>query len=95
MLDVFVRVHCAAGRTQDVLAALSAVVIASRTEPGCASIHAYQSNGDPLLFFIHSVWDSSQAFEDHATRPHTTTFIRTVDPLLDQPREVHRTHRLP
>jgi len=95
MLDVFVHLHSAPGREQDVLAALSAVVIASRTEPGCASIHAFQSTANPRLFFIHSVWESSHAFDHHATRPHTRTFIEQVDPLLGQPREVHRTHRLP
>jgi quinol monooxygenase YgiN len=95
MLDVFVRLHCAPGREPDVRAALSTVVTASRTEPGCRSIHAFQSVADPLLFFIHSVWDSPHAFDRHATLPHTTTFIHYVDPLLDQPREVHRTDRLP
>jgi len=94
MLDVFVRLHAAAGREEDVVAALSAVVAASRTEEGCAGIHAFQSTDDPRLWFIHSRWTSPQAFDRHATLPHTRTFIAYVDPLLDQPREVHRTHRL-
>jgi quinol monooxygenase YgiN len=94
MLDVFVRLHSAPGREQDVSAALSAVVTASRTEAGCVSMYAFQSNGDPRLFFIHSVWRSPQDFDQHATLPHTTTFIAEVDQMLDQTREVHRTRQL-
>ena len=70
------------------------VVTASRAEPGCVSMNAFRSGRDPQLFFIHSVWKDADAFDRHAKLPHTVAFIETVDRLVDQPREVTRTHRI-
>jgi len=92
-LFVFVRLHSAAGNEDRVCDALMAVVKTSRLEPGCVSIHAFRSAGDRRLFFIHSVWNDGGAFDIHAQLPHTVTFMQTVDGLLDERREVTRTHR--
>ena len=92
-LFVFVRLHSAAGNEDRVCDALMAVVKSSRLEPGCVSIHAFRSAGDRRLFFIHSVWNDGGAFDIHAQLPHTVTFMQTVDGLLDERREVTRTHR--
>jgi quinol monooxygenase YgiN len=94
MLDVFVHLRCRAGNDDQVIAALATVVSASRGEAGCVSIDAFRSTRDPQRFFIHSVWRDAAAFDRHATLPHTVAFIETVDSLLDEPRAVHRTHRL-
>jgi quinol monooxygenase YgiN len=93
-LFVFVRLHSSLGNEDKARAALTMVVAASRTEPGCVSIHAFQSNRDPQRFFIHSVWKDADAFDGHATLPHTLDFMETVDGLLDEPREVIRTSRI-
>jgi quinol monooxygenase YgiN len=93
-LFVFVRLHSAVGNEEKVRAALTKVVRASRSEPGCVSIHAFRSARDPRLFFIHSVWNQGDAFDLHAQMPHTVTFIETVDGLLDERREVARTHAI-
>ena len=90
-LFVFVRLHAQAGREEDVRTALRAVVNASRTEPGCAAIEAFQATSDPRLFFIHSRWLDEAAFDRHARLPHTRKFMATVDGLLDEPRIVTRT----
>src|SRR5436190_22323182 len=90
-LFVFVRLHARAGSEDGVLAALRAVVTASRTEPGCVGIDAFRALSDKRLFFIHSRWRDEAAFEHHAQLPHTRTFIETVDALLDEPRIVTRT----
>ena len=92
-LFVFVRLHAAPDAAERVRAATTAVVTASTTEPGCVHMHAFQSVRDERLFFIHSVWADAAAFESHATQAHTMEFIATVDPLLDEPRQVSRTSR--
>jgi quinol monooxygenase YgiN len=93
-LFVFIRLHAARGNEDTISAELTRVVTASRSEPGCVSIHAFRSARDVRLFLIHSVWNDADAFDNHATMPHTVSFIETVDVLLDEPREVTRTHRL-
>ena len=93
-LYVFVRLHSGLGNEETVRALLARVVTASRTEPGCVSIDAFWSGRDPRLFFIHSIWKDADAFHRHAEMPHTVTFMETVDRLLDEPREVSRTHRI-
>jgi len=93
-LFVFVRLHAAPSRVDAIRAALSKVVTASRVESGCVRIDAFQSMRDPQLFFIHSVWKDAEAFDLHATLPHTTEFINTVDAFVDEPRQVTRTRRI-
>jgi quinol monooxygenase YgiN len=94
MQFVFVRLHSAPGNEDHVIAALNAVVTASRTEAGCVSMHAFRSIRDLRLFFIHSVWQDAEAFDLHAKLPHTVEFLERVDPLLDEPRSVSRTSRI-
>jgi quinol monooxygenase YgiN len=91
---VFVRLHASPDRHEDVRAVMNRVVIASRTEPGCVSMHGFRSFRDPGLFFIHSVWKDTRAFEVHAEFPHTVEFLRDVDPMLDEPRAVSRTQKI-
>lgn len=85
LVFVFVRLHSAPGNEDKVRAALTSVVTASRTEPGCVDIHAFTSFRDPQLFFIHSVWKDTDVFGLHAKLPHTVEFIDTFDRLLDEP----------
>jgi len=93
-LYIFARFHARAGQESAVEAALREVIPPSREEPGCLSLHAFGSTKDPGLFYIHSRWKSAAAFDNHAALPHTVRFIATVDPLLDQPREVTRSELL-
>jgi quinol monooxygenase YgiN len=74
--------------------ALLAVLAPSREEPGCLSIHAFQSMRDPLLFYIHSRWKDEAAFERHAGLPHTLRFVERVAPLIDHALDVTRAGRI-
>ena len=91
---VCVRLHARAGEEGAVEEALREVCGPSRAEPGCRSFHLYRSMRDPRLFFIHSRWLDETAFQLHAELPHTVRFLKQVDALLDQPREVSRTQLL-
>ena len=92
--DVFVRLHARAGEEHAVETALREVLEPSRNEPGCLSFHLFRSMRDPQLFYIHSRWKDAEAFQNHAVLTHTELFLKKVDALLDQPRDVARTERI-
>lgn len=61
------------------------VVPPSRAEPGCLSIHAFESLREPAEFAIHSEWSDEAAFELHAQMPHTLQFVEAAQKLLTHP----------
>ena len=91
---VFVRLHAREGEEDAVEEALREVMTPSREEPGCLDFHLFRSMRDPRLFYIHSRWVDAAAFQKHAEFPHTERFLKKVDALLDQPREVSRTEMI-
>ena len=91
---VFVRLHAREGEESAVEEALREVTGPSRAEPGCLSFHTFCSTRDRRLFYIHSRWMDEAAFQLHAELPHTMRFLKRVDPLLDQPRDVTRTEMI-
>ena len=91
---VFVRLHAREGEEAGVEDALRDVTGPSRGEPGCLSFHTFRSMRDRRLFYIHSRWVDEAAFQAHAELPHTVRFLKRVDALLDQPRDVTRTEMI-
>jgi quinol monooxygenase YgiN len=91
---VFVRLHAREGEENAVEEALREVTGSSREETGCLSFHTFRSMRDPRLFYIHSRWVDEAAFQAHAELPHTVRFLKRVDALLDQPRDVTRTEMI-
>jgi quinol monooxygenase YgiN len=88
---VFVRLHAREGEESAVEQALRDVTGPSREEPGCLSFHTFRSTRDRRLFYIHSRWVDEAAFQAHADLPHTVRFLKRVDALPDQSRDVART----
>ena len=91
---VFVRLHAREGQENAVEEALRGVTGPSREEAGCLSFHTFRSMRDRRLFYIHSRWVDEAAFQAHAELPHTLRFLKRVDALLDQPRDVTRTEMI-
>jgi quinol monooxygenase YgiN len=91
---VFVRFHAREGEEQAVKEALLEVAGPSREEAGCLSFQVFRSIRERKLFYIHSRWVDEAAFQKHAELPHTMKFLKRVDALLDQPREVARTEMI-
>ena len=89
-LFIFARFHTQAGKENEVAKAIQDALAPTRSEPGCLGINAFRSVRDPRLFYIHSRWTDEQAFDVHATLPHTVRFIERVQPLLDHPLDVTR-----
>lgn len=93
-LIIFARFHARPGNEGEVERAIREVLPPSRAEGGCLGIQAYRSVKDPRLFHIHSRWTGEEAFETHASLPHTVRFLGTMERLVDQPLEVSRTRPL-
>ncbi|HXY01351.1 MAG TPA: putative quinol monooxygenase [Candidatus Limnocylindrales bacterium] len=91
---VFVKLHAREGEAEAVEEALREVMGPTREEPGCLSFHLFRSARDPQLFYIHSKWVDEAAFQNHGVLAHTERFLKKVDALLDQPREVTRTEMI-
>lgn len=93
-LFLFARLHARPGRRAAVRQAIGDVQAPTREETGCLDYHAFQSVRDPDEFYIHSRWRDLQAFERHASLPHTLDFMARVEPLIDPPLSVSLTQRL-
>jgi quinol monooxygenase YgiN len=93
-ITIFGRFHARAGAEDAVAAALLEVAGPTREEPGCLAIDDFRSLRDPRLFFVFSRWIDEATFERHATLPHTLRFLERVEPLIDHPLDVVRTHLL-
>ena len=89
-LFIFARFHARPGKEGAVAEALLEVIVPTREEAGCLSIHAFQSVRDSQIFYIHSRWKDEAAFDYHAGLPHTIRFIQRVEPLIDGPLDVTR-----
>jgi quinol monooxygenase YgiN len=91
---IFVRLHAREGKEGAVEEVLLEVAGPSREEAGCLSFHVFRSMRDRRLFYIHSRWVYEAAFQKHAELPHTVRFLKRVDALLDQARDVTRTEMI-
>jgi quinol monooxygenase YgiN len=87
----FARFHANPGQEGALQEALKEVVPPSREEAGCISIHAFRSNSDPRLFFIHSRWKDEVAFDYHGSLPHTVRFLERATQLIDHALDLTRT----
>ena len=92
--DVFVRLHAREGEERGVEEALREVAGPTREEAGCLSFEMCRGVRDRRMFYTHSRWADAAAFARHAELGHTVRFLKRVDALLDQGREVTRTERM-
>ena len=82
---IFARFHARPGNETALAAAITGVLAPSRGEAGSLG-----SIRDSQLSYIRSRWLNEEAFEAHATLPHTVRFIERVEPLIDHPLDVTR-----
>src|SRR5262245_25364333 len=91
-LFIFARFHARPGQETGVENALHKVIPPSRQERGCLSIHAFRSNRDSRLFYIHSRWVDEAAFDNHVGQPHTVQFVEEMQPLIDHELDTTRAY---
>ena len=93
-LFIIARFHARPGREGEVETAIREVAAPTRAEAGCLGYQMFRGTRDEALFFIHSRWKDEEAFELHATLPHTVRFLATVEPLIDHALDVARTRTI-
>ena len=93
-LFIFARFYARAGQQSGLETALRNVIAPTRQEPGCLSIHAFRSNKDARLFYIHSHCVDEAAFNNHVGLPHTVQFVEEVQRLIDHALETTRANLL-
>jgi quinol monooxygenase YgiN len=91
-LYIFARFHAREGQEEALAVVLREQVSKTRAEPGCVTIRAYRSVGDPRLFWIHSRWIDQAAFEVHAALTNTERFVKRAEALIDHPFDATRTY---
>lgn len=90
-LFLFARFHARPGCEEALRKTIYAVEGPTRQEPGCISYQAFQSVREPGEFYIHSRWRSREAFDIHASLPHTKQFLSAAESLIDHPLSVSLT----
>lgn len=90
-LYIFARFHAQPEKEAALEHAMKDVLVPTRKEPGCLAIHLFRSTRDPRLFYFHSRWKDEEAFDLHATLPHTVRFLERAVQLIDHPLDVTRT----
>lgn len=90
----FVRFEPLPGQAAEFREELLRVVNASRGEPGCLAIRAFESLREPSAFTIHSEWAGEAAFELHAKLPHTLRFLDAARNLTGRPVDGLRTSEI-
>ena len=93
-LYIFGRFDVATGKEGAFESALREVVAATRGEAGCLEVHGYRAMRKARLYYLHSRWKDTEAFEAHAKLPHTKTFLERSAELLEGIRDVVRTERI-
>ncbi len=93
-LFLFARFHAREGCEAALRDAIRAVGAPTRQEPGCLGYEAFRSVRVPGEFYIHSRWRDREAFDIHATLPHTVRFLSIAETLIDHPLAVSLTESM-
>lgn len=75
MLTLLARIKVKEAALPAFLAALPALLTASRAEAGCSLYEFNQANDDPSLFLVYEKWADQAALDLHMTTPHIVAFI--------------------
>lgn len=90
-LFLFARFHARPGCEAALRDAIREVAEPTKQEAGCISYQAFQSVRESGEFYIHSRWRNREAFDFHASLPHTEHFVSIAETLIDHPLSVSLT----
>lgn len=76
-------IHVRDGCDEQFLAAASAVLQATRGEPGCVDYRLHRHDERPGTFAFHEVWRTDADLDSHLATPHVQAFLAAIEPLLD------------
>ena len=64
---------------------LSALVEATRKEPGCINYDLHRSNDNPAVWMLYESWGSWADLDIHFATPYLKNFLAHMDEVLAEP----------
>ena len=83
LLTVIAHMKAAAGREDDLRAALQALVEPTTRERGYVNYDLHESLTEPGAFYFYENWESGADLDDHLSSPHLEDFKVRLPELLD------------
>lgn len=83
LLTVIAYMRAAEGRTEDLKAALEALIEPTSREDGYVNYDLHQSIEDPRFFAFYENWTSGAHLDAHLSAPHLVDFIAKIPELID------------
>ena len=87
-VELIVSATAVEGKAPELKKELQAMLSPSNTEEGCEFYRLYESE-TPGRFFLHELWTTEDALEDHRKAPHFLHLRKRLDALLEKPLDVH------
>lgn len=85
MISIIAELKAKPGKIESLKAALSALIMPTRQEPGCFDYMLFQLRDEPNTFYVRESWRGQQGLDDHINLPHFQHFIAQMDDLLAVP----------
>lgn len=85
ILSILAVLKAQPGKVEALKAALQALLLPTRQEPGNVEYHLFQLRDTPDCFYVRESWRGQAALEAHIALPHFQEFILQMDALLAEP----------
>jgi quinol monooxygenase YgiN len=73
------------GKRDALKAALQALLLPTRQEPGNVEYQLFQLRDTPDIFYVREAWRGQQGLDAHIALPHFQAFILQMNELLAEP----------
>ena len=94
LLTVIANMRAKPGKTDELRAALEALVEPTSREAGYVTYDLHQSVTDPAVFYFYENWESGEHLDAHLDTPHLRDFAARIDDLLDGGLTIERLRRI-
>ena len=95
LLTVIAFKRAAAGKREELKAALEALIEPTKQEDGCVNYDLHQGRGGPDFFTFYENWVSGEKLNAHLAAPHLIDFAAKMGDLLDdQGLSINRVRRI-
>ena len=84
LLTVVAYMRAAEGKTEELRAALEALIEPTTGEEGYVNYDLHQGVEDPRFFTFYENWVSGEHLDAHLAAPHLVDFVRKMPDLLDE-----------
>jgi quinol monooxygenase YgiN len=84
LLTVVAFMRAADGKTEELRAALEALIEPTSKDEGCVNYDLHQGVEDPRFFTFYENWLSGAHLDAHLAAPHLVDFANKMGDLLDE-----------